>query len=248
MSSYKYTIPEIKFDGLQKKMSNFSNGNSQRGSGSILMTIFVSIIILLILFFIINLIYYIFNDCYEKKTLGEYLFGKPFDACVYEFKPTSFEEREVKDEKEVFHLSNQDYTYEQARCKCEAYGGRLATKNEIIDAYNKGASWCTYGWSAGQNAFYPTQKCVWDELQLGDPKHRFDCGIPGINGGYFANPNLKFGVNCFGIRPKGRVVRPKDPVCTEKQFCKMDINRRAASKLSTDVIAPFNQDQWSAFT
>ena len=28
------------------------------------------------------------------------------------------------------------------------------------------------------------------------------CGNPGINGGYFANPDLKFGVNCYGIKPK----------------------------------------------
>ena len=27
--------------------------------------------------------------------------------------------------KEVFHISNQDYTYNQAKCKCNAYGARL---------------------------------------------------------------------------------------------------------------------------
>ena len=27
------------------------------------------------------------------------------------------------------------------------------------------------------------------------------CGMPGINGGYFDNPELKFGVNCYGVKP-----------------------------------------------
>ena len=29
-----------------------------------------------------------------------------------------------------------------------------------------------------------------------------DCGRPGINGGYFDNPNLKLGVNCWGVKRK----------------------------------------------
>ena len=31
--------------------------------------------------------------------------------------------------------------------------------------------------------------------------HQHDCGRPGINGGYIANPNVRFGVNCFGYKP-----------------------------------------------
>jgi hypothetical protein len=41
------------------------------------------------------------------------------------------------DDKEVFHISNQNYTFEQAKCKCESYGAKLATRHNIIDSYNK---------------------------------------------------------------------------------------------------------------
>ena len=31
--------------------------------------------------------------------------------------------------------------------------------------------------------------------------HEHDCGRPGINGGFIDNPNVRFGVNCFGTKP-----------------------------------------------
>ena len=46
------------------------------------------------------------------------------------------DERKVLNEKEVFHISDQIYTYEEAKCKCASYNGRLATESEIVDAYN----------------------------------------------------------------------------------------------------------------
>ncbi len=63
---------------------------------------------------------------------------------------------------EVFQISNQLYSYEQAKCKCEAYGGRLATKSELTAAYNRGAHWCNYGWIDGGEAYYPVQQCELD--------------------------------------------------------------------------------------
>jgi hypothetical protein len=48
--------------------------------------------------------------------------------------------------------------------------------------------------------FFPTQKATWDNLQKSD-KHKNDCGRPGVNGGYIANPYMKFGVNCYGKKP-----------------------------------------------
>jgi hypothetical protein len=102
---------------------------------------------------------------------------------------------------EVFNISNNLYTFDDAQAICKAYGAKLATYDEIEDAYNKGAEWCNYGWSDGQMAFFPTQKSTWTELQK-DDKRKNNCGRPGINGGYIANPYLKFGVNCFGKKPQ----------------------------------------------
>ncbi len=145
---------------------------------------------------------------------------------------------------EVFHIANQDYTYEQARCKCASYGARLATKEEIIDAYNKGADWCSYGWTEGQRAFYPTQKCSWDKLQTGPENMRNLCGLPGVNGGFFPNSNMKFGATCYGAKPKGQVVKPKVATCTTG-VCDRPGNEDASTRKATDDIVAFNSDQWN---
>jgi hypothetical protein len=101
---------------------------------------------------------------------------------------------------EVFNVSNNLYTYDDAQAICTAYGAKLATYDQIEGAYNNGAEWCNYGWSDGQMIFFPTQKATWDNLQKSD-KHKNDCGRPGVNGGYIANPYMKFGVNCYGKKP-----------------------------------------------
>jgi len=104
--------------------------------------------------------------------------------------------------KEVFNISKNIYKYNDANALCKALNSRLATFEEVKNAYENGADWCNYGWSKGQMALYPTQKSTWKKLQNGPKKYRNDCGQPGVNGGYFDNPNLKFGVNCYGYKPK----------------------------------------------
>jgi hypothetical protein len=144
--------------------------------------------------------------------------------------------------KEVFHIANQDYTFEQAKCKCESYNAKLATYDQLVDAYNDGAEWCTYGWSSGQKAYYPTQKCNWEKKS---PEDKLKCGNPGLNGGFFADPYLKFGVNCYGKKPKGKVSKLKDPVCNGGNYCELPQNFGANNRLETDEISPFNSDKWN---
>jgi len=103
--------------------------------------------------------------------------------------------------KEVFNISNNLYTYDDAQAVCSAYGAELATYDQIEQSYNDGAEWCNYGWSDNQMIFFPTQKSTWDKLQK-SKEHKNDCGRPGVNGGYIANPYLKFGINCYGKKPK----------------------------------------------
>jgi hypothetical protein len=113
---------------------------------------------------------------------------------------------------EVFNVSNNLYTYEDAQAICKAYDSTLATYDQVEKAYNNGGEWCNYGWSAGQMILFPTQKATWEKLQKVDenkgcaskatiPSHKNDCGRPGVNGGYIANPYARFGVNCFGKKP-----------------------------------------------
>jgi len=66
---------------------------------------------------------------------------------------------------EVFNISNNLYTFDDAKNVCGSYGARLANYDEIENAYNNGAEWCNYGWSDGQMAFFPTQKDTWSVLQ-----------------------------------------------------------------------------------
>ena len=101
---------------------------------------------------------------------------------------------------EVFNIGNNLYTYDDAQAVCSIYGATVATYDQVEDAYNKGGEWCNYGWSQDQMILFPTQKSTWTNLQQ-YPKHKNDCGRPGINGGYIANPYMRFGVNCYGIKP-----------------------------------------------
>lgn len=230
---------------------------------NIIFVILLVILICIIIYLSITIVQYYQKECYKKKSFTQYLFDfSNSDICIQEKEPVPIIKKELppaekkldilgsfESKKEVFHIANQDYTYEQAKCKCESYNGRLATKAEVTDSYNKGAQWCTYGWTDKQSAYYPVQKCKWDEIQrknerLPDKEKSF-CGMPGINGGYFANPEIKFGVNCFGVKPKGEISKAKAPYCPPMNFCKLESNYEASHKLNTDEIVGFNEEQWN---
>lgn len=102
---------------------------------------------------------------------------------------------------EVFNIANNVYSYSDASNVCAAYGAQLASYDQVEEAYKQGAEWCNYGWSQAQMAFFPTQKSTWLKYQATDDQKN-DCGRPGVNGGYFDNPDLQLGVNCYGVKPK----------------------------------------------
>jgi len=103
--------------------------------------------------------------------------------------------------KEVFSVSKNNFSYYDAAPLCKALGAELATYDQVKEAWQKGADWCNYGWVKGQMAVYPTQKGTYEELQQGPADQKGACGKPGLNGGYFDNPELKFGVTCVGKKP-----------------------------------------------
>jgi hypothetical protein len=147
---------------------------------------------------------------------------------------------------EVFHISQNQFTYDEAPAVCAAFGGQLATLEQVIEAYNSGAEWCGYGWTAGGMALYPTQKRTWEELQREvDPGKRTACGRPGVNGGYF-DPTLKFGVNCFGFKPAGEFTPPAPvPGTDKKKFDEMVAKFR--EMLKTLELSPFSRNEWSGY-
>ena len=169
----------------------------------------------------------------------------------------------VKDE--VFNVSNNLYTYEEAPYVCKALGAKLADYDQVEQAYNNGAEWCNYGWSKDQLALFPTQKDTWKKLHESTEaqscdkdvgKYKNMCGRPGINGGYIMNPNVKFGVNCYGIKPKAEqsdldiMNANKDKVLPKSRHQmqtdrKMEFWKENSDKLLT--INSFNRDSWSRF-
>jgi hypothetical protein len=145
---------------------------------------------------------------------------------------------------EVFHVFDNNFTYDEAPAVCAAYGASLATLEQIIDSYNKGAEWCGYGWSAGGMALFPTQKSTWDELQREiDPSKRTRCGRPGVNGGYF-DPMNKFGVNCYGFKPQGNVTFPVPAPGTDNTEFQRTVNEFKAG-LKSFTVSPWSRRQWN---
>lgn len=156
---------------------------------------------------------------------------------------------------EVFNIGNNLYTYDDAQAICKAHNARLATYDEIEGSYNNGAEWCNYGWSANQMALFPTQKSTWNELQQSD-KHKNSCGRPGINGGYFDNPNIKFGVNCFGYKSQP-TDKESDMMETKKErpYPQTEKEKEMEEKIeywkkngkNVMYINSFNRNKWSRY-
>jgi len=147
--------------------------------------------------------------------------------------------------KEVFYVGQERFIYEDAPAVCAAYDAELATQDQVEDAYAKGAEWCEYGWSAGGVALFPTQRETWETLQTElDPKKRTACGRPGVNGGYF-DPTLKFGVNCYGVKPLGDKIKfPLPPPGTDTSVFDAKV-KTFKDQMKDFFLAPFSRTTWS---
>lgn len=154
--------------------------------------------------------------------------------------------------KEVFNISQNKFTFYDAEPLCKALGAELATYDQVRDAWAKGADWCNYGWVKGQMAIYPTQKETYEKLQGGPPEEKRACGTVGVNGGVFDNPELRFGVNCFGPKPsqtshdekalmeQGKIPRGPETLAVDKKIAEF---KEEADSL---FVRPFNSDKWHA--
>ena len=147
---------------------------------------------------------------------------------------------------QVFNIPGNNYNYEQAQDLCKAYGAELADYSQMESAYNHGANWCNYGWSKDQLALFPTQKKTYDDLQK-IKGHENDCGRPGINGGYMANPFNRYGVNCYGKKPD-ITEEEKIIMSTATENVDVETNKNVEywkTKIPNILISPFNSNTWS---
>ena len=158
-----------------------------------------------------------------------------------------------KQDREVFNISNNLYTYDDAQAICKSYDSRLATYEEIEDSYNNGSEWCNYGWSDGQMILFPTQKATWDKLQQ-TKGQKNDCGRPGINGGYIANPTMQFGVNCFGKKPEAKITdlvqmtnNNTVPKTKEDEILDAKVKYWQENSDKMLTVNSFNKEKWNEF-
>jgi hypothetical protein len=152
---------------------------------------------------------------------------------------------------EVFNVSKNEFTYYDAEPLCGALGAELATYDQVKEAWSKGADWCNYGWVKGQAAVYPIQEETYNKILAGPEEEKNSCGTVGLNGGYFENPELKFGVSCYGVKPtqsendqellmkQGKIPRS---VAALKVDQKVQEFRKRADSVG---VLPFNNDKWS---
>ena len=253
---------------LVNSLGNTSQDSEPNEWSFFLNMIYGILILCFIVFLIIHLIQYIFNIKISTQFLHMFSKDAEVDIIIDEKNnttdnsniddpivvptptPTPSEPNTITRRKQVFNIPGNKYSYHEASALCHAYDSRLAKYEEIEDAYTSGAEWCNYGWSDQQLALFPTQKLTFDTLQK-IPGHKNDCGRPGVNGGYIKNKNVKFGVNCYGYKPK---ITPEEnnlmSSTTPYPLSKADISFQEnidywKGRLNEIIVSPFNYTSWS---
>lgn len=150
---------------------------------------------------------------------------------------------------QVFNVSKNTFTYYDAEPLCKALGAELATYDQVKQSWEQGADWCNYGWVKGQMAVYPTQKDTYEKLQAGPEDQRMACGNPGLNGGFFDNPEMKFGVNCYGQKPSQSAHDATEVAKgTPQSPDVLQFNKKVAhfkSEADNIGVMPFSTNKWS---
>lgn len=226
--------------------SGSSSSNNMSGTKIFLFIIFIILCSLAI----VKALQYFFSINVTANLANLFTPKPQLDITVDQtgYKTTPVPVQRIKEQ--VFNVPGNTYGYNDAKAVCKAYGSRLATYKEVEETYNKGGEWCNYGWSDGQMALFPTQQKTFDHLQT-IPGHEHDCGRPGINGGYIANPNVKFGVNCFGHKPlitqqESDLMKTQPPYpITEKDIAFQQRVDYWKTKLGDILVSPFNHRLWS---
>jgi hypothetical protein len=202
------------------------NNNIAKSSNSI----FVILISLFIIVFIIVAYFMLSGNMFDGAPLPDNTSTNKVNSSVVD---------------EVFNIRDNIFSYNEAKAVCEAHDAKLASLEEMIQAYKNGGNWCSYGWSEGQLALYPTQPDFWKKLQ-NDPYKKNECGKTGVNGGYFANPNYKFGANCYGIKPQPKSNELENNRYGDSKLTAHDIKTTEyKDQLDKFRVSPFNEGSWS---
>ena len=91
-------------------------------------------------------------------------------------------------------------------------------------------------------------------MQKGPQDSKNICGKPGVNGGFFKNDKLKFGVNCYGYKPDAD---PNKLVNTDNAKIDTRVNVRRRDLLNKYKqmseegkldVRPFSNTKWSKYS
>ena len=237
------------FSSLGNKGAGDGGGAGAGGESSGKRTLEIILWSIFIILLIINGFQYFFN-VNITAAVKDIFTDKPKVDLTIQQEPDESVVPELKIVKEVYNIPDNKYSYDDAKAICQAYGGGLATYNQVESAYNKGGEWCNYGWSDDQMILFPTQKKTWDKLQTIEG-HENDCGRPGINGGRIDNPDARFGVNCFGYKPiitpaeqDSMLNTPVHPISMKDK----ELQRKLEywkKKVPDMLLSPFNKNSWS---
>jgi hypothetical protein len=231
-------------------ISNIEQNNSTNNiTGSGIGFIEISLWSVFIFLLVINGLQFFFSID-VKTVVRNMLSTEPEIEVTVESPQLETNDTNILNTKEVFHIPGNKYTYKEAKALCKAYNSDLASYDQIQNSYKAGGEWCSYGWSKDQLALYPTQKHTYEKLKT-IKGHEHDCGRPGINGGFIKNENVRFGVNCFGYKPKITKLESEHMAYTDvypkstEDLKKDQQIEEYKKKIPNIMLSPFNKTKWS---
>lgn len=225
-----------------------NSGNSESSGGFVLFEGLLWGLFILLIF--VNGIYYFyniniitqFNDIFSSEP--EIVIEKTIEEKTIEEKP-----KMILDKKEVYHIPGNRFTYHDAKAVCKAFDSELATYDQLNNSLESGSNWCSYGWTKDQLGLYPTSQSHFKKMQSREG-HEYDCGLPGINGGFVSNPHTRLGANCYGIKPKkskleseyldNEELYPK----SHKELLFEERVKYWKNRIGNILINPFNNNNW----
>jgi len=220
--------------------------NIYLNKGYVIIFVFIVVLLVSFVFFSIRMLLYLI-------TCLLFVGGLMYIYVTY-LKPKKHKSNSsVNNKEEVFYIANNIFSYDDAPKACAAYNSRLATYDDMINAYKSGANWCSYGWTSGQNVFFPTQQETLDKLSK-TKKHEHACGHIGLNGGYVEDKSKLFGVNCYGIKPKPTedevtLMNTISKTLTPPDSKKVDVSTENTFEKEKNnwLLFPFNTSKWTKY-
>lgn len=195
--------------------------------------------------FLICLLLLLFAFAYHLSPSQEIAVQLPCDSDI-------IDQSDIIRGKEVYNIGNNLLTFTEAEKVCKAFDGELASLNQMMDAYNKGADWCHYGWLKDRIGVFPTQNTE-------EARDDLDCGLIGVNGQEFKklnypriegldNPSRSYillGANCYGVKPSEEESQDHDAIINKIRNYDRSINLDKFDKVKNIEILPFNKKIWS---